>query len=265
MVLIAGCSAQATGPTATQKQPASSASAPSTTATRFNLAVAIDSINAAPTITYQQDCTTSAGGSDLTTHRTITVDARKDRARVDLELPDSASAAAKRMHMTVISSAEEFLITSPDWTGSQAGAWMRVDGRTARIQGLTPSQAGTVPRGLNAFIQSGRATSNSISGTVPAEDAVYALGLTGMLKDPDLITSLTGEVPATVFFDPATGAIQRLEVTGDGGDVTGQSTEKSKDLVESAFQLTHCTITIDQVGEPVEIALPKSSEIRDAP
>lgn len=268
IALVAGCSANAapsvTTPATTRSINTHAAARTSSATAAVDAAAAIAALDDARSVSYQQMCTTTAGNQSVDVERKVAVDKDQGLTRADLTMPDGTSADAPKIHLVMISSADGIVLTSPEWAGDRAGVWMRIDAATAEAQGLTPGNPGTVPRGLDTFTPTGTASSPLVTGTIPARDAVYALGVTGILKDDELLRSLRGEVPATVTIDPASGAIQKLEVTGEGGTVSGESAEHSRDFVEAVFRGTHCTISIDQIDQDVNIVLPDKSKIRDA-
>jgi hypothetical protein len=224
---------------------------------------ALRSLNQAWTVTYVMNSHLNMGGEAIHTEREVTVDASREIAstRVRISVAEQGQQTTD-LRLLVVNTADEAFLTMPAWTGSRRGKWMQFNEKKARKMGvqLVLSAPSPVPPGLEGFEVTGMSASGSILGTVDAVDGFVLLGMTGVFKDVDLAGSLTGRVPARLIVDRFSGTITSLEVSGHGHTVVDSSGSLPSEVLD-LLSVAYSTVTIKQIGEPVDITLPASSDI----
>lgn len=226
--------------------------------------LALRSLYQAPTVEYVVVSTVDLGGNGIRTERTVTVDGDKGVAATRLRITADVPGQAKTdLTMRIISTEDTAYVTMPDWTGPRRGKWLQMTSDSAQSMGvpLELSAPTTVPAGVEAFVAKELTEAGDIEGSVDAVPAFSLLGLSGVFKDPDLASSLIGSVPSSVTFDPTSGSIASFKVTGEGHDVETTSESLPPGTIEDLISLAEATVTIKQIGKPVEIELPARDDI----
>jgi hypothetical protein len=225
--------------------------------------VALRELYQEPTVTYTITSTVRLGDNAVRTERDVSVDADKEIALTRVRLiADVPGQERTDLTMRIINTVDTAYLTMPAWTGSRRGKWMQFTPESAQSMGvpLELSRPTTVPGGVEAFAPERLSERGSITGSVDSIEAFHLLGLAGVLKDPDLASSLMGSVPASVTFD-SSGAIASFEVTGKGHDVVSTSESLPAGLLEQVLSGASATVTIKQVGKPVDIEVPADKDI----
>lgn len=227
-------------------------------------AKALRSLSQARTVTYVVNSHLNLGGEAIHTEREVTVDAFRKIAstRVRISVAEHGQQTSD-VRLLLVNTADRAFLTMPAWTGSRRGKWMQFTEKSARAMGvpLVLSAPSAVPAGLEGFEVTGLSASGRILGTVDALAGFELLGMTGVLKDVDLVSSLTGRVPARVLVDRSSGAMTSLEVSGHGHTVVDPSGSLTPEVLDDMLPVAYSTVTIKQTGEPVDITVPTSKDI----
>lgn len=268
VVLAAGCSPSGAGVADTPggaPTTASTGGVPSSAADDLSRRYesGLSALRNADTVTYSSTSAVQVASNYSQRESRVSVDARRRIATTRLRV--HADLGGKRTDTTVlvVNTTDATFLSIPSWTGSRKGKWMRVT--SADLESLqVPLELAdptTLPPSLEHFEGTGVRSSGAIEGTIDALSGIRLFGLTAALKDPGVAASVAGRVPAVVTVDPASGAILKVEVVGEGHTVHATPESLPPGTLEQFLSAASALVTIEQVGQPLTISVPSSEDV----
>lgn len=268
VLLGAGCTAAGTGTADTPRAAsptATTGAVPSSIVSDLSSRYesALSALRNADTVTYSSTSVVQLASAYSQRQSRVSVDARRRIATTRLSL--HADLGSKRTDTTVllVNTTDAAFLTMPSWTGPRKGKWMRMTSASPESLQvpLELTDPTTLPPVLEDFEATGVRSSGAIEGTVDAPSGIRLFGLAAALKDPGVAASVTGRIPAVVTVDPASGAILKVEVVGEGHTVHATPESLPPGTLEQFLSAGSALVTIEQVGQPVTIAVPKPKDI----
>ncbi len=268
VVLAVGCTAAGAGSTETPgvaSPTASMSGVPSSTGNDWSnrYETALIALRNADTVTYSSTSVVQLTSTYSQREGRVSVDARKGMASTRMRI--HADVGGKRTDTTVlvVTTTDAVFLNMPAWTGPRKGKWMRLtsDSTESLQVPFELTDPTTLPPVLEDFEATGVRSSGAIEGTVDALSGIRLFGLTAALKDPGVAASVAGRIPAAVTLDPASGAILKVEVVGEGHTVHATPESLPPQTLEQFISAASALVTIEQVGQPVTISVPPPKDV----